>query len=67
MFDGPQSAGTKLIWLVSWMWRDFSVIPGGQQEKYKETNSGGILLFKIVHLSKQAVTLHQANRQGRKS
>ena len=31
MFDGPQSAGTKLIWLVNWMWRDSSVIPGGQQ------------------------------------
>ena len=32
MFDRPQSAGTKLIWLVNWMWRDSSVIPGGQQE-----------------------------------
>ena len=35
MFDGPQSAGTKLIWLVNWMWRDSSVIPGGQQEVFK--------------------------------
>ena len=33
-----ESAGTKLIWLVNWMWRDSSVIPGGQQEDVPKMN-----------------------------
>ena len=31
MFDGPQSARTKLIWLVNWMRHYSWVIPRGQQ------------------------------------
>ena len=57
MFDGPQSAGTKLIWLVNWMWRDSSVILGGQQVVFwfHERISGKISAwwkgFKLLEVS----------------
>ena len=60
MFDGPQSAGTKLIWLVNWMWRDSSVIPGGQQVPVP------LLRTNLVSVSKQVNTeITKWQRNGR--
>ena len=49
MFNGPKSAGTKLIWLVNWMWLDSLVILGDQQE----VGNGSILLLWLWSWSRQ--------------
>ena len=51
MFDGPQSTGTKLIWLVNWMWRDPSVIPGGQQVQEERAYGIRNKNYKILRFS----------------
>ena len=34
--------GNELTWLVNWMWRDSSVIPGGQQEQIQGNHTDWI-------------------------